>query len=72
VETLSERLYRVEFQNGHRILAHWPRGVRGVLRGACSVSERTTQHAVRPALKPGEKVIVGMSPFDFSRGRIVS
>jgi len=80
VEVISERLYRVEFQNGHRILAHWPRG--SVVRGACSlgggIAERNTEHgtrnthhAARPTLKVGEKVTVEMSPFDFSRGRIV-
>ena len=83
VETLSERLYRVEFQNGHRVLAHWPRGAGGVLRVACSVSvgagerntqhaTRNTQHGARPTLKVGEMVTVEMSPFDFSRGRLVS
>jgi translation initiation factor IF-1 len=54
VEALSERLCRVEFKNGHRLLAH--------LAG----------RRVKPAgLKAGDKVTVEMSPFDFSRGRIL-
>ena len=54
VEALSQRLYRVEFKNGHRFLAHVP----GKPSGAA-------------APKVGEKVTVEMSPFDFSKGRIL-
>jgi len=54
VEALSQRLYRVEFKNGHRFLAHLP-----------------GKSAVSVALKAGDKVTVEMSPFDFSRGRIL-
>ena len=56
IETLQEaRLFRVELSNGHRLLGHVPR------RGQQAAAE----------LKPGDRVNLEMSPFDFSKGRIV-
>ena len=56
VEILKEaKLFRVELVNGHRLLGH--------------VSARRQREAA--ALKPGDKVNLEMSPFDFSTGRIV-
>ena len=56
VEILKEaRLFRVELANGHRLRGH--------------VSARRQREAT--ALKPGDKVNLEMSPFDFSKGRIL-
>jgi translation initiation factor IF-1 len=56
IEVLKEAtLFRVELVNGHRLLGH--------------VSARRRQEAA--ALEPGNKVTLDMSPFDFSKGRIV-
>jgi translation initiation factor IF-1 len=66
VEVLSERLYRVEFRNGHRLLAHLPRGAGCGFRGP---DKRNTQQATR-VFQVGDKVTLEMSPFDFSKGRI--
>lgn len=56
IEVLREAmLFRVELANGHRLLGH--------------VSQRRRQEAAE--LKPGDKVKLEMSPFDFSKGRIV-
>ena len=56
VEVLKEAaLFRVQLVNGHRLLGH--------------VSSRRRLEA--GALKPGDKVNLEMSPFDFSKGRIV-
>ena len=56
IEVLKEAtLFRVELANGHRLLGH--------------VSARRRQEA--GGLQPGDKVNLEMSPFDFSKGRIV-
>ena len=56
VEVLKEAtLFRVELANGHRLLGH--------------VSGRRRREAAE--LKPDDKVNLEMSPFDFSKGRIV-
>ena len=56
IEVLSDRLFRVELKNGHRLLAHASRRQdRGKLAG----------------VKPGSELAVEISPFDFSKGRIV-
>jgi len=56
IEALQEaRLFRVELSNGHRLLGHVP----GRSREAAA------------ELKPGDRVNLEMSPFDFSKGRIV-
>ena len=55
VEVLQETLFRVELMNGHRLLGH--------------VSRTRSQEAA--GLRPGDRVNLEMSPFDFSKGRIV-
>jgi translation initiation factor IF-1 len=48
-------MFRVELQNGHIILAH--------------LSGKMRKHYIR--IVPGDKVRVGLSPYDLSRGRII-
>ena len=54
VELLPNTMFRVELQNKHRILAH--------------ISGKMRLHFIR--LMPGDKVMVEMSPYDLSKGRI--
>jgi translation initiation factor IF-1 len=54
VELLPNTMFRVELPNGHRILAH--------------ISGKMRLHFIR--LVPGDKVMVEMSPYDLSKGRI--
>ena len=56
VEALANGLYRVELSNGHRLVAHFT--------GKARKSS--------PVLAPGVKVGLEISPFDLSKGRIVS
>ena len=55
VEVLKETLFRVELSNRHRFLAY--------------VGGKADAKRVR--LSPGDKVIVEMSPYDLSKGRIM-
>jgi len=55
VEVLPNAMFRVELENGHRILAH--------------VSGKMRMHFIRILL--GDKVTVEMSQYDLNRGRIV-
>ena len=54
VETLPNAMFRVELDNGHKVLAH--------------ISGRMRMHYIR--ILPGDKVTVELSPYDLSRGRI--
>lgn len=54
-EALPNAMFRVELQNGHKIIAY----VAGKLR----------RHFVR--IVPGDRVTVEMSRYDLNRGRIV-
>ncbi len=54
VELLPNTMFRVELPNKHRILAH--------------ISGKMRLHFIR--LMPGDRVIVEMSPYDLSKGRI--
>ena len=54
VELLPNTMLRVELPNGHRILAH--------------ISGKMRLHFIR--ILPGDKVVVQMSPYDLSKGRI--
>lgn len=54
VEALPNARFRVELENGHRILAH--------------VAGKMRMHFIR--ILPGDKVTVEMSPYDLERGRI--
>ena len=55
VESLPNATFRVELENGHRLLAH--------------ISGKMRMHFIK--ILPGDKVTVEMSPYDLSRGRIV-
>jgi len=54
VELLPNTMFRVELPNKHRILAH--------------ISGKMRLHFIR--LLPGDKVMIEMSPYDLSKGRI--
>ena len=55
VEPLPNAMFRVELENGHGVLAH--------------ISGKMRKHFIR--ILPGDKVLVGLSPYDLKRGRIV-
>ncbi|MHC4157888.1 MAG: translation initiation factor IF-1 [Planctomycetota bacterium] len=55
IDALPNAMFRVELENGHRILAH--------------VSGKMRMHFIR--ILPGDTVTVEMSPYDLNRGRIV-
>jgi translation initiation factor IF-1 len=54
VETLPNAMFRVELDNGMRVLAH--------------ISGKMRMHYIR--ILPGDKVLVELSPYDLTRGRI--
>ncbi|MFC1949682.1 translation initiation factor IF-1 [Chloroflexota bacterium] len=54
VEPLPNAMFRVELSNGHRVLAH--------------ISGKIRLHYIR--ILPGDRVLVELSPYDLSRGRI--
>jgi translation initiation factor IF-1 len=54
VELLPNTMFRVELPNGHRILAH--------------ISGKMRLHFIR--ILPGDKVMVEMTPYDLTKGRI--
>jgi translation initiation factor IF-1 len=54
VEPLPNAMFRVELENGHKVLAH--------------VSGKIRMNFIR--ILPGDKVKVELSPYDLSRGRI--
>ncbi len=54
METLPNAMFRVELENGHRILAH--------------ISGKMRMHFIR--ILPGDTVTVELSPYDLTRGRI--
>ncbi len=54
VEALPNAMFRVELPNGHKVLAH--------------ISGKIRMHYIR--VLPGDKVLVELSPYDLSRGRI--
>ena len=55
LETLPNAMFRVELENGHKVLAH--------------VSGKMRMYFIR--ILPGDNVTVELSPYDLSRGRIV-
>ena len=55
IESLGNAMFRVELENGHRVLAH--------------VSGKMRMHFIR--ILPGDKVLVEISPYDLTRGRII-
>lgn len=54
-ELLPNTMFRVELPNGHTILAH--------------ISGKMRMHFIR--ILPGDKVMVEMSPYDLTKGRII-
>ncbi|MGO1167599.1 MAG: translation initiation factor IF-1 [Janibacter sp.] len=55
IEALPNASFRVELTNGHKVLAH--------------ISGKMRQHYIR--ILPEDKVVVELSPYDLTRGRIV-
>ena len=54
VEPLPNGMFRVELANGHKVLAH--------------ISGKIRLHYIR--ILSGDKVLVELSPYDLTRGRI--
>ena len=54
-ETLPNAMFRVELDNGHQVLAH--------------ISGKMRMHYIR--ILPGDRVLVELSPYDLTRGRVV-
>ncbi|MCK8115624.1 translation initiation factor IF-1 [Coriobacteriia bacterium M08DHB] len=54
LEALPNAMFRVELDNGHKMLAH--------------ISGKMRMHYIR--ILPGDKVVVELSPYDLTRGRI--
>lgn len=55
IEPLPNAMFRVELDNGHKVLAH--------------ISGKMRQHYIR--ILPEDRVVVELSPYDLNRGRIV-
>lgn len=55
LEPLPNAMFRVELDNGHRVLAH--------------ISGKMRMHYIR--ILPGDRVLVELSPYDLTRGRVV-
>ena len=55
IEPLPNAMFRVELDNGHRVLAH--------------ISGKMRMHFIK--ILPGDTVTVELSPYDLSRGRII-
>ena len=51
---LPNTMFRVELANGHKVLAH--------------ISGRMRKHYIK--ILPGDRVLVELSPYDLSRGRV--
>ena len=55
IEPLPNAMFRVELDNGHKVLAH--------------ISGKMRMHYIR--ILPGDRVLVELSPYDLTRGRVV-
>ena len=55
LDTLPNANFKVELENGHQVLAH--------------ISGKMRKNFIR--ILPGDKVLVELSPYDLTRGRIV-
>ena len=53
-ETLPNAMFRVELENGHKVLAH--------------ISGKMRMHFIK--ILPGDRVRLELSPYDLTRGRI--
>ena len=54
LEALPNAMFRVELPNGHKVLAH--------------ISGKIRLHYIK--ILPGDRVLIELSPYDLSRGRI--
>ena len=54
IEALPNAMFRVELPNKHEVLAH--------------ISGKIRMHYIR--VLPGDKVLIELSPYDLTRGRI--
>ena len=54
IECLPNATFRVQLANGHKVLAH--------------ISGKMRKHYIR--ILPADKVLVELSPYDLTRGRI--
>ena len=55
LEKLPNAMFKVELENGHKVLAH--------------ISGKLRQNFIR--ILPGDKVTLELSPYDLSKGRII-
>ncbi len=55
IEPLPNAMFRVELENGHKVLAH--------------ISGKMRMHYIK--ILPGDTVTVELTPYDLTRGRIV-
>ena len=55
LEPLPNAMFRVQLENGHKILAH--------------IAGKMRMHYIK--ILPGDKVKLQMSPYDLTKGRIV-
>ena len=54
IEPLPNAMFRVQLENGHKVLAH--------------ISGKMRMHYIR--ILPGDKVTVEMTPYDLTKARI--
>ena len=55
IEPLPNAMFRVELENGHKVLAH--------------ISGKMRMNFIR--ILPGDRVMIELSPYDLNRGRII-
>jgi len=55
LEPLPNTMFKVELENGHKVLAH--------------ISGKMRMNFIR--ILPGDRVMVELSPYDLNRGRII-
>ena len=55
LESLPNAMFKVELDNGHKVLAH--------------ISGKMRMHFIK--ILPGDRVTVQFSPYDLNRGRII-
>ncbi len=55
IEPLPNAMFRVELDNGHKVLAH--------------ISGKMRMHFIK--ILPGDKVTLELSPYDLTKGRII-
>ena len=55
IEPLPNAMFRVELDNGHKVLAH--------------ISGKMRMHYIR--ILPGDRVKIEISPYDLKKGRVV-